>query len=134
MKRLRLIPVLGLCLCLAGCGNGAFAPKTEGAAAGALESATTQSSAASEQASEADSKDNETADSGNTAEEEELSQYEIWREYIQKSRWMKSRKSFIRDLLMERWRQNTRKTAANFAIILIYPLIKRVTHYLRLKA
>ena len=82
MKRLRLIPVLGLCLCLAGCGNGAFAPKTEGAAAGTLESATAQSSAASEQASEADSKDNETADSGNTAEEEELSQYEIWREYI----------------------------------------------------
>lgn len=80
MKRVRLLPILGLCLCLVACGSSTSVPKIESVAAGSSES-TEGITVATEQASEADSID-EAVNSGNALSTEEPSQYDIWRDYI----------------------------------------------------
>ena len=63
MKRVRLLLVLGLCLCLAGCGS--------------------KAAVLTEQASEVNSEDTEAADAGNAASTEKpRSKFAIWRDYI----------------------------------------------------
>ena len=83
MKRVRLIPIMGLCLCLVACGNKAYAPKaanpTEESSQGAADSSTS-----SEQATEADSKDSKATAGGGAESTTEKSQspYDIWRDYV----------------------------------------------------
>ncbi len=83
MKRVSLLPVLGLCLCLVACGSEASAPKAVNPAGESSQGAT-DSSTASEQAGEAESIDSEAMADGNIESTTEKSQspYDIWRDYI----------------------------------------------------
>ncbi|SFU70753.1 hypothetical protein [Butyrivibrio sp. INlla21] len=83
MKRVSLLPVLGLCLCLVACGSKASAPKTANPAEESSQGAA-DSSTASERATEADSKDSEATAAGGAESTTDKSQspYDIWRDYI----------------------------------------------------